>query len=391
MDEEKGKRKNRWDDDDTAKAAKEEKRRRKEKHKEKEAHRRQAAATEERAAKEATTTQSDMVLLSASDAPKLTAFKTVQDYKRLNLIEEGSYGIVYRAENLQTGEIVALKKLKFDEMGPGFPITSLREINTLKCLDHPNILGCREVVVGDTHRDVYIVMDFIEHDVKTLMDHMDKPFLQSEVKTLMLQLLSAAAEMHDKWIIHRDLKTQNLLMTNRGIMKIADFGLATSFGDDEVDLTKLVVTLWYRAPELLLSSRIYDSAIDMWSIGCIFAELLSHRPFLRGKSELDQLYLIYKHVGVPSDETWLDYKFLPLAKPAQLPSKPAIPLKDQFPSATPMALDLLDQLLTLDPKRRITARQALSHPYFEESPPPKNPDFFPSFPSKGGLEHRRRV
>lgn len=132
-------------------------------------------------------------------------------------------------------------------------------------------------------------MDFIEHDLKALMEDMREPFLQSEVKTLMLQLLSATSLMHDLWIIHRDLKTSNLLMTNRGMMKIADFGLARYFGEPVDNMTQLVVTLWYRAPELLLGKKEYGTEIDMWSIGCIFAELCLMEPLLQGKSEIDQL------------------------------------------------------------------------------------------------------
>jgi cell division cycle 2-like len=132
-------------------------------------------------------------------------------------------------------------------------------------------------------------MDFIEHDLKGLMEDMREPFLQSEVKTLMLQLLSATALMHNLWIVHRDLKTSNLLMTNRGMIKIADFGLARYFGDPVVDMTQLVVTLWYRAPELLLGTKEYGTEIDMWSIGCIFGELCLMEPLLDGKSEIDQL------------------------------------------------------------------------------------------------------
>jgi cell division cycle 2-like protein len=142
-------------------------------------------------------------------------------------------------------------------------------------------------------------MDFIEHDLKALMEDMREPFLQSEVKTLMLQLLSATALMHESWIVHRDLKTSNLLMTNRGMIKVADFGLARYFGEPVINMTQLVVTLWYRyfpgfmidirAPELLLGTKEYGTEIDMWSIGCIFGELCMMEPLLQGNSEIDQL------------------------------------------------------------------------------------------------------
>jgi cell division cycle 2-like protein len=132
-------------------------------------------------------------------------------------------------------------------------------------------------------------MDFIDHDLKGLMSDMRSPFLQSEIKTLMIQLLSAVALMHDNWIIHRDLKTSNLLLNNRGEIKVADFGLARKYGSPMGNMTQLVVTLWYRAPELLLGSKEYTTAIDMWSVGCIFAELLNNEALLTGRSEIDQL------------------------------------------------------------------------------------------------------
>lgn len=132
-------------------------------------------------------------------------------------------------------------------------------------------------------------MDFIEHDLKSLLATMTTPFLASEVKTLLFQLLSAIALCHDNWIVHRDLKTSNLLMNNRGQIKVADFGLARTYGEPLGDMTQLVVTLWYRSPELLLGATEYSTAVDMWSIGCIFGELILKEPLLPGKGEIDQL------------------------------------------------------------------------------------------------------
>lgn len=180
--------------------------------------------------------------------PSIQPSRSVYCYERLNQIEEGSYGVVFRARDKETGDIVALKKLKLDEEKHGFPITALREINALMSCHHDNVVRIREVVVGDTLTQVFVVMDFIEHDLKTLLTLMPSPFLQSEIKTLMLQLLSAVAHCHSNWILHRDLKTSNLLMNNRGTIKVADFGLARRYGDPVGvgGLTQLVVTLWYR-------------------------------------------------------------------------------------------------------------------------------------------------
>lgn len=198
--------------------------------------------------------------------PPILPSRSVYCYERLNQIEEGSYGVVFRARDKQTGDIVALKKLKLDEEKNGFPITALREVNALMSCRHENVVGIREVVVGDTltqyvlvvHTQtlfidqlvlrVFVVMDFIEHDLKSLLTLMPSPFLQSEIKTLMMQLLSAVGHCHSNWILHRDLKTSNLLMNNRGTIKVADFGLARRYGDPVGvgGMTQLVVTLWYR-------------------------------------------------------------------------------------------------------------------------------------------------
>jgi cell division cycle 2-like protein len=236
---------------------------------------------------------------SETEAPrKLLRFQTsgwspcrhIDNFERLNHIEEGSYGWVSRARETGTGEIVALKKLKMDHLNDGFPVTALREIQTLKESRHRHIVDLREVVMGDTLTEVFLVMEFLEHDLKTLQEDMAEPFLPSEIKTLMLQITSAVDYLHDNWILHRDLKTSNILMNNRGEIKLADFGMARYFGDPPpANMTQLVVTLWYRAPELLLGTDKYDQSVDMWSVGCIFGELFKKEPILQGKNEVDEL------------------------------------------------------------------------------------------------------
>ena len=227
------------------------------------------------------------------EAPTWQPCRSVERFDRLNHIEEGSYGYVSRAREEATGEIVAIKKLKLDTTrDAGFPVTALREIQCLNAAKHRHIVQLREVVSGEgsARGDVYIVMEFLEHDLKTLQEDMEEPFMPSEVKTLMLQLGSAVEFLHEHWILHRDLKTSNILMNNRGEIKLADFGMARFCGDPAPqNLTQLVVTLWYRSPELLLGATTYDSSVDMWSLGCIFGELLTRNPLLQGKNEVDQL------------------------------------------------------------------------------------------------------
>ncbi|KAF7717320.1 Serine/threonine-protein kinase [Penicillium ucsense] len=321
----------------------------------------------------------------------------VDNFERLNHIEEGSYGWVSRAKDITTGEIVALKKLKIENAPDGFPVTGLREIQTLLEARHQNVVYLREVVMGNKMDDVYLVMDFLEHDLKTLLDEMREPFLPSEIKTLLLQVVGGLEFLHSQWIMHRDLKTSNLLLNNRGEIKIADFGMARYYGDPPPKLTQLVVTLWYRSPELLLGVDKYGTEIDMWSIGCIFGELLTKEPLLQGKNEVDQVSKIFALTGPPNQQIWPGFRSLPNAKSLRLPATPATstrnpPLlpRSRFPYLTNAGLDLLSSLLALNPAVRPTAQQCLAHPYFREDPRPKPKEMFPSFPSKAGLEKRRR-
>jgi len=225
---------------------------------------------------------------------------------------------------------------------------------------------------------------------------MPEPFLASEVKTLLLQLASGVAYLHDNWILHRDLKTSNLLLNNRGQLKIADFGMARYVGDPPPPkLTQLVVTLWYRAPELLLGATRYGQAIDMWSIGCIFGELLTREPLLQGKNEVDELQQIFEFCGLPTEETWPSFRRLPNARALRLPAKApgsvsGSAVRARFPLLTAAGVSLLNSLLALDPERRPSAREMLTHEYFKQDPKPKVEAMFPTFPSKAGQERRRK-
>ncbi|KAF2236737.1 cmgc/cdk/pitslre protein kinase [Viridothelium virens] len=320
----------------------------------------------------------------------------VDNFERLNHIEEGSYGWVSRARETATGEIVALKKLKMDNLNDGFPITAMREIQTLMQASHLHIVELREIVVGTSLNDVFMVMEFLEHDLKTLQEDMSEPFAPSELKTILLQLTSAVAYLHFHWILHRDLKTSNILMNNRGEIKVADFGMARFTGDPPPALTQLVVTLWYRAPELLLGTTTYDSAIDMWSLGCIFAELLTKEPLFQGSRELDQLLKIFDLLGPPTTESWPTFRRLPNARAMKLPPSPSPHLSPQqslrrkFPILTGSGVSLLASLLSLNPEHRLTAEETLQHEYFRDEPRPKSKSMMPTFPSKAGQERRRR-
>ncbi|XP_048229001.1 cyclin-dependent kinase 11B isoform X2 [Ricinus communis] len=322
----------------------------------------------------------------------LEGCRSVYEFERLHEINEGTYGKVYKALDKKTGKPVALKKVKMDVGRDrnleeyGFPITSLREINILLSFHHPSIVNVREVVVGGLD-SVFMVMEYMEHDLKGFMQVRKQPFSTSEVKCLMLQLLEGVKYLHDNWVLHRDLKTSNLLLNNEGDLKICDFGMSRQYGSPLKSYTSLVVTLWYRAPELLLGAKQYSTAIDMWSVGCIMAELLSKEPLFKGKSEIDQLAKIFGVLGTPSEKIWPGFSNLPGAK-ANFVKQPYNLLRKKFPATfftgspvlSDLGLDLLNKLLTYDPEKRLTAEDALNHAWFREVPLPTSKEFMPTLP-----------
>uniref|UniRef100_A0A8C5EAP3 Cyclin-dependent kinase 11B-like n=1 Tax=Gouania willdenowi TaxID=441366 RepID=A0A8C5EAP3_GOUWI len=288
-------------------------------------------------------------------------------------------------------EIVALKRLKMEKEKEGFPITSLREINTILKAQHPNIVTVREIVVGSNMDKIYIVMNYVEHDLKSLMETMKQPFLPGEVKTLMIQLLRGVRHLHDNWILHRDLKTSNLLLSHKGILKIGDFGLAREYGSPLKPYTPVVVTLWYRSPELLLGAKEYSTAVDMWSVGCIFGELLTQKPLFPGKSEIDQINKVFKDLGSPSEKIWPGYSELPAVKKMTFTEYPYNNLRKRFGALlSDQGFDLMNKFLTYCPSKRILSDEGLKHEYYRESPLPIDPSMFPTWPAKSEQQRVKR-
>ncbi|CAF1074467.1 unnamed protein product [Rotaria sordida] len=317
------------------------------------------------------------------NCPTIRGCRYVDEYQFLSHIGEGTYGTVFRARERKTGKIVALKRLKI-KTEQCFPITFLREIYCSSKSQHENIIIIREVLVGNHLNQFYMVMDYVEHDLKSLMTYtMQRPFSIGEVKTLMLQLLSGVNHLHNNWIIHRDLKTANLLLNNQGILKIGDFGLAREYSTPLKPYTPLVVTLWYRAPELLLGIKEYSTAIDIWSVGAIFGELLLMAPLFPGQSEMDQLNAIFKDLGTPNTQIWPEYNTLPLTRKISFTNYPYNRLQARFDTTlSKECFDLLNKFLIYDPSKRISAEAALKHQFFYESPCPIDRSMFPTWSSR---------
>ncbi|GLT51738.1 hypothetical protein SLA2020_251290 [Shorea laevis] len=315
------------------------------------------------------TTSEPVAAIPRSRDP-LQSCTSLSEYELLSKINEGAYGVVYKAIEKKTGKIMALKLMKHRKGETGLPPAALREIKILFSLKHPSVLNVKEVVKGEAG-DFYMVMEFMEQDLCQFLNSRKQGLSTAEVKGLMLQLLEGVSYLHQNKVLHRDLKTSNLLLNNEGKLKICDFGLSCRERNDGKPLTSLVVTLWYRAPELLLGTKQYSKEIDVWSVGCILAELLKKEPLFKGKSELDQLNSMVNVLGTPTVKNWSGLSSLPGVSNITFAKQPENKLRQKFPVLSNSGLDLLQKLLTYDPRRRITAKSALNHSWFREFPLPK--------------------
>jgi len=290
----------------------------------------------------------------------------LEDFVKIEKIGEGTYGVVFKGKNTKTGEIVAMKKIRLESEDEGVPSTAIREISLLKELQHPNIVCLQDVLMQEAK--LYLIFEFLTMDLKKYMDTnipKDGQMDPKLTKSYTYQLLQGMLFCHQRRVLHRDMKPQNLLIDKNGCIKIADFGLARAFGIPVRVYTHEVVTLWYRAPEVLLGSPKYSCPIDIWSIGTIFAEMVNRRPLFQGDSEIDQLFRIFRVLRTPTEELWPGVTQLPDFK-ASFPNWATMNLKNSMKKLEPSGLDLLEAMLVYDPSKRISAKKALLHPYFDD-------------------------
>lgn len=285
----------------------------------------------------------------------------IGDYQRIEKIGEGTYGVVYKARDIRTQKYVALKRIRLESETEGVPSTAIREISLLKDLQHHSIVELHDIAVMDW--SIYMIFEYLDMDLKKLLDKHKTAFTPKLVKSYMHQMLDAIAFCHLHRILHRDLKPQNLLIDREGHLKLADFGLARSFNFPMRTYTHEVVTLWYRAPEILLGSKFYATGVDIWSLGCIFAEMILRRPLFPGDSEIDQLYRIFRTMGTPDESSWQGVSQLPDYK-RTFPRWEAQSLPEEI--VRHKAQDLFQQLMVYDPIGRISAKNAMLQPYFDD-------------------------
>jgi len=283
-------------------------------------------------------------------------------YEVLGFIGQGTYANVYRARDSE-GRIYALKTIKLEAEDEGIPSTAIREISLLKELKHPNIVKLYNVVHSE--KKLTLVFEYCDQDLKKALDDRGSGFDPITCRSYLFQLIRGIAYCHQHRVLHRDLKPQNLLINRDGVLKLADFGLARAFGIPVRSYTHEVVTLWYRAPDVLMGSRKYATSVDIWSIGCIMAEMITSHPLFPGQNDQDQLHKIFKGVGTPTVEDWPSVGELPEFK-ADFYQYPPQPWTQLVAGIDPIGMDLISKLLKQDPNQRISAKSALEHPYFKE-------------------------
>ena len=282
------------------------------------------------------------------------------------LLGEGTYGKVYKARSVRTGEAVAMKQMKLDAQKEGVPSTAIREIALLKELVHPNVVRILDVFCNPNK--LVLVFEFLENDLKKYMKALNGPLSPSTVNNFAYQLCRGVEFCHANRIIHRDLKPQNLLIAHRLFLKIADFGLARAFAVPVPAYTHEVVTVWYRPPEILLGAKLYSVPVDLWSIGCVIGEMATGAPLFAGDSEIDTIFKIFQKLGTPSEQVWPGVGELPDYK-ASFPKWPPrgwAQIRNTKQQVGTDGIDLLENLMCYAPTRRLSACRALQHPYFRD-------------------------
>jgi len=311
-------------------------------------------------------------------------------YVKGKKLGEGTYAIVYKGHvRTNPSSFVAIKKIKLNvENDNGLSMDAIREVKALQELSHQNIIALLGVF-STKDQNLNLVLEFLPGgDLEMLIKDRTVFYNQSDIKAWMGMLCRGVYFCHQHFILHRDIKPNNLLVAADGEIKLADFGLARSFADPYAAMTTQVITRWYRPPELFLQARFYSGAVDVWSVGCVFAELILRIPFMAGATEMGQLDIICQAIGTPNEQNWPGvstfegYSAL-LQSGASTPLRTKTEFTQQFPTLASKGIDLLMGMLLLDPSKRVTMRQSLEHDWWSENPKPTNKR---DLPTKGGGE-----
>ncbi|KAK9060700.1 hypothetical protein SSX86_021406 [Deinandra increscens subsp. villosa] len=325
----------------------------------------------------------------AGDAIKDWTPRRANSFEKLNKIAHGTYSNVYKARDLITGKIVVLKKVRVDTLDVKNVEFMAREILILRKLNHPNIIKLEGLITSKMSSSLYLVFEYIEHDLSGLGAGVK--FTEPQIKCLIKQLLSGLEHCHKNGVLHRDIKGSNLRIDDNGILKIADFGLSSFYDPQKKQpMTSHVVTLWYQSPELLLGATNYGVGVDMWSVGCILAELLARKPIMPGRTEVEQLHMIFRLCGSPPEKYWKKYQLqnATLLRPRQ-PYKRCI--AETFKKITSSSLPLLESLLAIDPDDRSSAVASLSSGFFTTKPYACEPTELLKYPHSKELDPNKNL
>jgi len=289
-------------------------------------------------------------------------FGRIDTYTKLDKLGEGTYATVFKGKSRLTDALVALKEIRL-EHEEGAPCTAIREVSLLKDLKHANIVTLHDIV--HTDKSLTLVFEYLERDLKQYMDDCGAILSMNNVKLFLFQMLRGLAYCHARRVLHRDLKPQNLLINERGELKLADFGLARAKSVPTKTYSNEVVTLWYRPPDVLLGSTEYSTPIDMWGVGCIFYEMASGRPLFPGSTVEDELHLIFKVLGTPTEDNWPGINRSEELAGYKFPHYAAESLVARAPRLDPDGIGLLASFLSFEARKRISAREAMRNPYFD--------------------------
>ena len=290
-----------------------------------------------------------------------------------SVVGSGTYGKVFKAINVYTKNLVALKKIRMEGERDGFPVTAVREIKLLQSLKHPTIVNLQEVMVEKN--DCFMVFEYLSHDLTGLLNHPTFKLEQGHKKHLAKQLFEGLDYLHRRGVLHRDIKAANILVSNEGQLKLADFGLARFYAKRrQLDYTNRVITIWYRSPELLLGETQYGPAVDIWSAACVLVEIFTRHAIFPGDGgEISQLEKIYAVLGTPNTQQWpglVDMAWFELLRPTA--KRPNVFKEKYQERVTPAAYELLESMFQYDPDKRPSASDVLEHPYFmTEEPKPR--------------------
>lgn len=331
--------------------------------------------------------ESEATLISITDLntfslPEELLFGTLRsttEFRLAEIIGDGSSATVYKGRDPKHDRLIAFKRFKRTPHAPIFPKELFREITILRSLEHVNVIKLHDLVVGTNIDDLGLILEYCPHSVDQYIDLHTEDISHAQIKCITKQLFKGLNYLHKNYVMHRDLTPQNLMISAEGVLKIGDLGFSRRYSEGDVPMTPDMITRWYQPPEILLECPTYGLEADLWSAGCVFAELFCRKPILRGESQINQINLIIDLIGSPSPNVWPDYPKCQALSKISLKRQPFNRLGEKFRElgCTQIA-DMVSNLLVYDPSKRMSAEDFLADDWFETAPFPSERIDFPA-------------